>query len=65
LTCDDSLVGSSVSLKGYLNGQQVIQGTDPDGLDGFDLGSLEFAGTTAGAEVRFARVDAIVTNSSG
>jgi hypothetical protein len=64
LSCDDSLLGSSVSLKGYINGQQVVDGTDPHGLSGFRLGSLQFAATTAGGEVRFTRADAVVTNSS-
>ncbi len=64
LSCDNHLVGSSVSLKGYVNGQQVISGTDAHGLDGFSLGALEFSTDVAGAEVRFGRAEAVVTNSS-
>lgn len=64
LSCANRLVGSSVSLKGYLNGQQVITGTDSDGLDGFSLGALEFMTEAAGAEVQFGKAEAAVTNSS-
>jgi hypothetical protein len=64
LSCDNRLVGSSVSLKGYLNGQHVITGTDADGLDGFSVGALEFVTEAAGAEVRFDNAEAAVTNPS-
>jgi hypothetical protein len=64
LSCDNHFVGSSVSLKGYLNGQQVITGTDAHGLDGFSVGALEFVTDAAGAEVRFDNAEAVVTNSS-
>jgi hypothetical protein len=64
LSCDNHFVGSGVSLKGYLNGRQVISGTDAHGLDGFSLGALEFVTDVAGNEVRFGSAEAVVTNSS-
>jgi Protein of unknown function (DUF2510) len=64
LSCANHLAGSSVSLKGYLNGRQVISGTDAHGLDGFSLGALEFSTDVAGGEVRFATAEAAVPNSS-
>jgi hypothetical protein len=65
LSCANHLAGSSVSLKGYLNGQQVISETDAHGLDGFSLGALEFSSDVAGGEVRFGDAEAAVPNSSG
>jgi len=64
LSCANHFVGSGVSLKGYLNGRQVISGTDAHGLDGFSLGALEFSTDVAGGEVRFGRAAAVVTNTS-
>jgi hypothetical protein len=64
LSCDDSLLGSRVSLTGYLDDQQVVKGTDAHGLSGFGAGTLQFAGTTARAEVRFSRADAVVPDAS-
>ena|ERR1017187_4184905 len=63
LSCDDSLTGSSVLLKGYLNGQEVVSGTDPHGLNGFDQGTLELIATGAGSEIRVASVNAVVPTS--
>ena len=56
--------GASVSLKGYLNGQQVISGTDAHGLEGYSVGALEFVTDSAGAEVRFGKAEAVVPDSS-
>jgi hypothetical protein len=64
LSCANRLVGSSVSLKGYLNGQQVISGTDAHGLEGYSVGALEFVTDSAGAEVRFGKAEAVVPDSS-
>lgn len=63
LSCANQLVGSAVVLNGYLNGQQVINGTDAHGLDGFSVGALEFVTDSAGAEVRFAKAKAVVPTS--
>jgi hypothetical protein len=63
LSCDDSLTGSSVSLKGYLNGQEVVSGTDSHGLNGFDQGTLELIAPSAGSEIRVASVNAVVPTS--
>jgi hypothetical protein len=63
LSCDDSLTGASVSLKGYLNGQEVVSGTDSHGLNGFDQGTLELIATKAGSEIRVASVNAHVPTS--
>lgn len=60
LSCANQLVGSAVVLTGYLNGQQVISGTDAHGLDGFSVGALDFVTDSAGAEVRFAKAKADV-----
>jgi hypothetical protein len=57
-------VGSAVVLKGYLNDQQVISGTDAHGLDGFSVGALDFATDSAGAEVRFNKAKAVVPDAS-
>jgi hypothetical protein len=62
LSCANHFVGSGVSLKGYLNGRQVISGTDARGLDGFSVGALEFVTDAAGAEVRFGKAQAVVPN---
>jgi hypothetical protein len=64
LSCTNHFVGSGVSLQGYLNGRQVISGSDAPGLDGFSVGALEFVTEAAGAEVRFGKAQAVVTNSS-
>ena len=64
LSCANQLVGSAVALKGYLNGQQVISGTDAHGLDGFSVGALDFVTDTAGAEVRFGKAEAVVPDAS-
>jgi hypothetical protein len=64
LSCANHLVGSSVSLTGYLNGQRVIAGTDAHGLDGFSAGALEFSTDVAGGEVRFGRAQAVVPSSA-
>jgi hypothetical protein len=63
LSCSNSLVGSSVTLTGYVNGREVIQGTDSQGRDGFRMGALVFDSSTSGAEVRFSRADAVVTGT--
>jgi hypothetical protein len=63
LSCSNPvLTGSSVPLAGYINGEEVIMATDEDGLDGFSVGGLEFLGQTAGAEVRFTRALAVVSD---
>lgn len=63
LSCTNPvLTGSSVPLAGYINGEEVIRATDEDGLDGFTVGGLEFLGQTSGAEVRFTRADAVVSD---
>jgi hypothetical protein len=64
LSCANQLVGSAVVLKGYLNGQQVISGTDANGLDGFSVGALEFVTDSAGVEVRFGKAEAVVPDAS-
>jgi hypothetical protein len=64
LSCANQLAGSAVVLKGYLNGQQVISGTDAHGLDGFSVGALEFVTDSAGAEVRFGKAEAAVPDAS-
>ena len=60
LSCTNKLIGSSATVTGYVNGQQVVQGTDPHGLNGFSIGALEFGAQTAGAEGRFDNVVAEV-----
>lgn len=65
LSCrNESLMGSSVSLTGYVNGREVISGTDEHGLSGFDAVGLLFANPAPGTEVRFRRVAAGVTGST-
>lgn len=64
LSCRNRPVGPSVSLKGYVNGHEVIAGTDDRGFDGFQAGSLVFENPRLGAEVRFSRADAAVTGTS-
>ena len=63
LSCRSSLGGSAVTLRGYVDGREVIRGRDADGLDGFRQGVLAFDSSMAGAEVRFSRADAVVTGT--
>jgi hypothetical protein len=63
LSCADHLTGSSTDLKGFLNGQEVVSGTDSHGLDGFDQGTLELIATSAESEIRVASVKAVVPAS--
>ncbi len=60
LACRDN-PGSSVSLTGYVSGQEVITGRDAHGLDGFRAGVLLFRNPAADAEVRYRSVHATVS----
>lgn len=63
LSCRTALVGSSVTVIGFVDGQEVISVTDPDGYDGFEAGVLVFQSDTKEADARFSRAKAIVTGS--
>lgn len=63
LSCIDSLVGHRISLVGYVNGERVIESSDPDGFDGFVAGALMFQTNAPHGEIRFSRAKAIVTGS--
>jgi len=63
LSCIANAVGSSVTLNGYVNGQEVINGTDPNGLRRFRMGALGFDSSRSGSEVRFGRADAVATGT--
>lgn len=62
LSCVNPVAGSTVPLKGYVDGEEVINGSDPHGLDGFTVGGLEFAALSSGADVRFTSAEAVVSD---